>query len=240
MRRQPGIAGSLVIGLVTCLHFLGCGRLGPGLMAQRPAGARPTRDIWSKDRVEPATEPTNAERAQRFGFGIVPGVRFGRTSATTAGVSIDTTGQRTAFQNDATSVLLEPTVDFLVVVPDDRVALGAELGYYIAQGYAGPTANGLFMFALTPRAPLILVADAGAVFGTIHDTTESLQAGQTGLRYGAGLMYVVFRTHDIDGALRLDVQRYESGTATLPDGEVKYAGTSLGLGANVSFGSGGP
>jgi hypothetical protein len=220
--------------------------MSPGLMATRPPAPVVKETIWNKGKPKPV-ERSDEERAGSFGFGIVPGVRFGHLSASTSGQTVAQNQAPFAFDDDDSSYYLEPHIDFLAILPGDYLGLGAEVGY-VAGFYPGPTAGGVVEVALSPRLPLIVTGNVGAVFGTITDVTQQVRAGQTGIRYGGGLMYVVFRTRSIDGGLGLELEHYASGAASVPTGAgllnggsttFEYGGTALGLDVMMSFDSGG-
>jgi hypothetical protein len=215
-------------------------------MGTRPAAPVEPVTIWNKDKPKVA-ERSDDERANAFGFGIVPGVRFGRACASTPGQMQAGNQAPAGFSDDASSAYVEPHLDILAILPGDYFGVGLEAGYSQSK-YPGPTGGVFADVALTHRFPLVLTGNVGAVLGTVTDDNQSIRAGQSGVRYGGGLMYVVFRTRTLDGGLRLELEHYASGTATVPTvsltgvpmtASVAYEGNALGLDLMMSFDSGG-
>lgn len=182
-----------------------------------------------------------AESDSQYGFGIVPGFRFGPNFGTVPNPAFVPAGTAAAEVKSGRGWLAEPHIDGLFA--GRTFGVGVSLGY-VFQGIASPyqpdrggigfdgvTLTPMLMVAPFPR--VFFVGKAGLVFGGIDSGTADA-VGTTGWRAGGQIQFVAYRNAGADLTVGLDFIHTE-GSASDTSGTVNYSANAIGLDTTFSF-----
>lgn len=188
-----------------------------------------------------AALPSIARAESDYGFGVVPGFRFGPNFGPVPNPAFVPAGVAAPEAKGGRGWLAEAHLDALFA--GRRFGAGASLGY-VVQGIASPyepdrggigfngvTLTPMLMFA--PVSRVFLVGKAGLVFGGI-DYGAGDSVSTTGWRAGGQLQFVVYRNAGADLTLGLDFIHTE-GRATDPSGKRDYSANAIVLDTTFSF-----